>query len=98
MINIRDDVWIKGFDDNQTAFTAFEELVKHPNGTIYAGKTIDIPNEIAENVAYKGELCEYYWNEILDDYDKTITANESIQLALAKEEGRFYEYCIIYKK
>lgn len=92
---LKENIWIEGFNSyNETNRVDAINGHKH----LYIGKTSDIPNEIAENVAYKGELCEYYWNEILDDYDKTITANESIQLALAKEEGRFYEYCIIYKK
>ena len=92
MINLKGDICIIGFDDRQAAFSEFERLTQLANGTIYVGKTLDIPEEIAENIAYKGELCEYYWNEILDDYDKTITAKESIQSACRQE------YCIIFKK
>lgn len=92
MINLKNDVYITGFDDEQAAFSEFERLTQLANEIIYAGKTLDITEEIAENIAYKGELCEYYWNEILDDYDKTITAKESIQSACSKE------YCIIFKK
>ena len=99
MTNTKDNIWIEGFDNNQTAFAAFEELAGLPNETIYAGKTSDIPEEIAKEcveVTATGLFKNYIWSdEKVQDYGMqpiSTTAKESIQSACNRE------YCIIFKK
>ena len=47
MINLKDNIWIEGFGNNQVAFEAFEKMTELANGTIYAGETYNLPEELA---------------------------------------------------
>lgn len=118
MINTKDDICIIGFDDRQAAFSEFERLTQLANGTIYAGKTLDIPEEVAKECVKEMSLSTgiFYVNYIKIEALKRIeekrdashnilitqpmlnTAKESIQSAVAKEDGSFYDYIIIFKK
>jgi hypothetical protein len=90
---LKENIYINGFDDIvELYYKSADICIDSGNFAIlYEGKTSDISEEIAEQYANKGELCEYYWNEQLDDYDRNISAKESILSACSEE------YCIIYK-
>ena len=71
----------------------------------YWQKTSDIPEEIAKEcveVTATGLFKNYIWSdEKVQDYGMqpiSTTAKESIQSAVAKEDGSFYDFIIIYKK
>ena len=74
---------------------------------VYSGKTSDIPKEIVnECVYYAGNVEEIQlfgseqkyknYNGEYPYYHKT--AKKSIQSAVAKEDGSYYDYIIIFKK
>lgn len=89
---LKENIYINGFADADELFMFV--LKKYPNeldDILYNGKISDISEEIAEQYANKGELCQYYWDEQLDDYNNNISAKESILSACSEE------YCIIYK-
>lgn len=46
MENLKDDIFIEGFDDISVAHSRFEHLRRLPNGTIFAGETSKIPDDI----------------------------------------------------
>lgn len=97
-VNLKDNIWIQGFDSFITLSFALAAGVK----PIYAGKTSEIPEEILRDVC---ELQNYfntleYINQDIDRYKNykvteytwyDCTAKESIQSACPEE------YCIIYK-
>lgn len=116
MIITKDNIYIEGFNTsiaidfiNQGGNTAFIK-----SNIIYAGKTSDIPEDIAKEcvIQYgieKGELIDEFVVEedILygfKNYKEGFgaldfqTAKESIQSAVTKEDGSFYEFIIIIKK
>jgi hypothetical protein len=95
-INLKDNIWIEGFDTNEELYNFKNELciVGEELPYIYIGKTFEIPEELAkELVENDGSGVSY------KDYDLfrghlinfLETAKESIQSA-CKEE-----FCVIYK-
>ena len=87
-------ILIKGFTSRKEMIQFHNYYVNNEIDPVifYEGKTSDISEELAKSLADKGSLCEFYWNEKIDDYDKTITAKQSIQ-SVCNEK-----YCIIYKE
>ena len=112
MINLKGDIWIAGFgtieDKDDKLRYLFHVSENMASELIYAGKTLDIPEEIAKEcvIQYdieKGELIDEFVVEedILfgfKNYKEGFgvldfqTAKESIQSACNRE------YCIIFKK
>ena len=99
MINLKDNIWIEGFDDR------FDCAIAGYNGNVllYEGKTSEIPKEIAkECVEQIGEWfignTPIYQNYIDENNIPVmkrhviLNSKQSIQSACEKE------YCIIYKK
>ena len=96
MKNLKDNIWIEGFDDKYKcedkkwatthSYTLWRDIV-------YTGKTSDIPEEIANGCVdcFKNEYYLDYSSEIKYLYEFK-TAKESIQSACSQE------YCIIFKK
>lgn len=85
----KEKIWIEGFDREDQLFAFI--LKANFDTCIYAGKVSDISEELAKDLADKGSLCEFYWNEEVGDYDKNTTASESVQSHCKQK------YCVIYK-
>ena len=109
MVNLKDDIWIKGFDTIEAKNDELRYLCHVSENMlselIYAGKTSDISEEIAKEcveVTATGLFKNYIWSdEKVQDYGMqpiSTTAKESIQSAASKEDGSFYDFIIIYKK
>lgn len=83
--NLKDNIWIEGFDDFIEQWTRYQELAQITESTIvplYAGKTSVMPREIAKK----------YFDYGYDDLELHYTSiNEAIK------ESCNQEYCIIYK-
>lgn len=105
--NLKDNIYIEGFDSLESGYIIQDIIAKKCEEFIYAGKTSEIPEELAEEYvvyddysdeyAYKGCFRNYKnFNSDGDiiNYEVQVgfeTAKESIQSACDKE------YCIIYK-
>jgi hypothetical protein len=91
-INLKDNIWIEGFDSELNL------KYNRRRRIVYSGKTSEIPEELAKEcvqILAKTSLGNFYRNY---QYDKPqpvaftkCTAKESIQSACGKK------YCIIYK-
>ena len=103
MVNLKDDIWIKGFDTIEAKNDELRYLCHVSENMlselIYAGKTSDISEEIAKEcveVTATGLFKNYIRSdEKVQDYGMqpiSTTAKESIQSACNRE------YCIIFKK
>jgi hypothetical protein len=97
MVNIKDNIWIEGFDTIEEMSNKLSHLIIIDNimsELIYSGKTSEIPEELAkECVVSLNNTCIYvnyklstrlvgYFNDVI----------KSIQSACDQE------YCIIFKK
>ena len=95
MVNLKDNVWIEGFDrEIDIAYYELAEAIgSGMKDFIYRGKTSDIPEEIAKECVgcFKNEYYLDYSSDIKYLYEFK-TAKESIQSACNQE------YCIIFKK
>ena len=87
-------ILIKGFTSRKEMIQFHNYYINNAINPIifYEGKTSDISEELAKSLVDKGSLCGFYWNNKINDYDKTITAKQSIQ-SVCNEK-----YCIIYKE
>lgn len=83
MINLKDNIWIEGFDSKRKFITSLSKGDYIDNPIIYKGKTSEIPKEIAKE----------YFDYGYDDLEIHFTSlKEAIQSTCSKE------YCIIYRK
>jgi hypothetical protein len=109
MVNLKDNIWIEGFDNNQVAFTAFEKMTQLANGTIYAGETRSIPEELAgeyvqQNGLVKGTQLDdgiIVGEDVFFGYKNYKEGFGILEYRTAKESIQSAcdkEYCIIIKK
>ena len=107
MSQLKDNIRIHGLD-NEIDIEYCELLdamsVSGVKDYVYKGKTSDIPEDIAKEcveVTATGLFKNYIWsNEKVQDYGMqpiSTTAKGSIQSAVTKEDGSFYDYIIIFK-
>lgn len=87
-ILLKDKIIIESFDYIPEGYA---EKIGCEN-ILYCGLVSDISDELAEELADKGELCEYYWNNDVQDYDKTLTAKNSIIIS-----AKGLPCCLIYE-
>lgn len=83
-VNLKDNIWIQGFDSFITLSFALAAGVK----PIYAGKTSEIPEELAKECVLPPVNGYRNYKNLWINVN---TAKESIQSACPEE------YCIIYK-
>lgn len=103
-VNLKDDIFIDGFDSELSAVSTGASMWfgKNMELLLYAGRTSEIPEELAEEYAcriientigadlpleFKGN-----WYNHIDYCNHCKTAKQSIQSACPEE------YCIIYKE
>ena len=101
MVNLKDNVWIEGFDMHEVGhFMVTKDrnfIGDIAKKIIYSGKTSDIPEEMAKECVsfHFSNECKIYYNnysKIENIISWQNTAKESIQSACNQE------YCIIFKK
>lgn len=102
-INLKDNIWIEGFDEFTFAYEKYNDLVELPNGTIYGGKTKNIPYSVAENcvksyIVDKGsdsERTSGYFDYNRNEKSKWVASYDSPIDSI--KSACDYEYCLIYK-
>lgn len=102
MKNLKDNIWIEGFDSNYDKNMAWNEIgykISSFDNIFYSGKTLEIPEEIAKECAEIHQGLSYWggpndifyvdYNNKLNGFSK---AKNSIYSACPQE------YCIIFRK
>lgn len=89
--NLKNNIWIEGFDSEEQVYDI--TLIADFDTCIWAGKTSEIPEEIAKKYVQRMSIFTPQFRAYNKTYsDFYCTPKESIQSACDKP------YCIIYKK
>lgn len=109
MINLKDNIWIEGFDSELFMQSNLYSLKCLVYEEIYSCKTSEIPEEIAKECVIEFGLCKGY------ELDDGTILNEDVSFGFKNYKEGFgeldfktakesiqsacdKEYCIIYKK
>ena len=97
-VNLKDNIFIDGFDSELSAVSTGGSMWfgKNMELLLYAGKTSEIPEDVAEECAEWDyvymDIVRWTNYKTLSHDDNLNTAKQSIQSACQEE------YCIIYKE
>lgn len=96
MINLRDNIWIEGFNNHNNLIAYYDSLVHERKERIYCGKSSEIREEIAKECVKKWCSGNGFYNNYKTESQYTEylckTAKQSILSACDKE------FCIIFMK
>lgn len=114
MINLKDNIWIEGFDYESRVYYDVIAVEGYNDNLIYCGKTSEIPEELAKSIlplhpyAIKDYPCYFEYDNPELELDNSSTQcknnprkSRNDYLWKAKESiqsASSQEYCIIYKK